>query len=248
MQRRERRDDRARSARSPSARTAPATGCRPSCRTIAPPRRRLRSGRRDSRRSSPAIASMIACERRGIAISEAPRLAPGRGCPGPPPYRSRPSTGCPQSRASVVSAGKRACDLRHGRDRSARAAQAPRCSAASAASTSGGDSRGPSPASNAQILAQRVGHDQDVGEQDRAVEAEAADRLERDLGRGLAVVDQLEEAALLGPQRAIFGQIAPRLAHQPDRELSGLPPLSDAEQGLVEQRASRHRTAPLSSI
>ena len=63
----------------------------------------------------------------------------------------------------------------------------------------------------------RVGHDQDVGKQDRAVEAEAADRLERDLGGRLAVVDQLEEPALLGPQRAIFGQVAAGLTHQPDR-------------------------------
>ena len=52
----------------------------------------------------------------------------------------------------------------------------------------------------AQVLAERVRHDQDVGEQDRAVEAEAADRLEGDLGRGLGIVDELEEAALLGPQ------------------------------------------------
>jgi hypothetical protein len=68
-----------------------------------------------------------------------------------------------------------------------------------------------------EILPQRHRHDQNVGEQDRTVHPEAADRLERDLGRRIAVVDQREEAALLLPQRAIFGQVAPGLAHQPDR-------------------------------
>src|SRR6185503_17054789 len=66
----------------------------------------------------------------------------------------------------------------------------------------------------AQILAERMRHDQYVGKKDGAVEAEAPDRLERDLGRGVAVEDELEKAALAGTQRAIFRQVAPGLTHQ----------------------------------
>jgi hypothetical protein len=60
-------------------------------------------------------------------------------------------------------------------------------------------------------------HDQDVGKQNGAVEAETADRLERDLGRGVGIVDQGQEAAFARPKLAIFRQIASRLTHQPDR-------------------------------
>jgi hypothetical protein len=68
-----------------------------------------------------------------------------------------------------------------------------------------------------QILAQRIGNYQDVGEQDRAVEAEAADRLERDFGRGVAVVNEREEPAFVRPQLAIFREITAGLTHQPHR-------------------------------
>ena len=56
---------------------------------------------------------------------------------------------------------------------------------------------------------------QDVGEQDRPVEAEATDRLERDFGRRCTVVGKRQEAALLFPQRPVLGEVAPGLAHQP---------------------------------
>ena len=46
------------------------------------------------------------------------------------------------------------------------------------------------------------------------------------------IVDQLEEPALLGPQRAIFGKIAPGLAHQPDRRDSLPRAAQRREQGL----------------
>ena len=50
-----------------------------------------------------------------------------------------------------------------------------------------------------QVLTHGVRHDEDIRKQDRAIEGEAAQRLQRDLGRSLAVVDQRQEAALLGP-------------------------------------------------
>src|SRR3546814_12071807 len=56
---------------------------------------------------------------------------------------------------------------------------------------------------------------EDIGKQDRAVETETPDRLQRHFGRRLGIVAELEEPALGLPQRAIFGQIASGLAHQP---------------------------------
>ena len=62
---------------------------------------------------------------------------------------------------------------------------------------------------------------------------EAPERLQRDLGRGVGIVDQVEEAALVGPQRAIFGQVAPGLAHQPHRRRIAPLAAQHGEQGLV---------------
>ena len=67
------------------------------------------------------------------------------------------------------------------------------------------------------VAAERMRHHQDVGEQDRGIEAEAADRLQRDLGGELRREAEIEEPAGALAQRAIFGQIAPGLAHEPDR-------------------------------
>ena len=83
----------------------------------------------------------------------------------------------------------------------------------------------------AQIHAHRVRHDQDVREEDRGVEAEALDRLQRDLGRGFAVVNQFEKAALRRPQRTIFGKIASRLSHQPNRRWIHAFATENGEQG-----------------
>jgi len=67
-----------------------------------------------------------------------------------------------------------------------------------------------------ELLPHRVRHDQDIGKQDRPVEPEPADRLQGHLARRLAIVNQIEEPALVGPQGAVFGQISPCLAHEPD--------------------------------
>ena len=69
----------------------------------------------------------------------------------------------------------------------------------------------------ADALAERVGDDENVGEQDRRVEAETADRLQRRLGRQRRRVAEVEERRRLGAHRAVFGQIAAGLAHQPHR-------------------------------
>ena len=66
-------------------------------------------------------------------------------------------------------------------------------------------------------LAERVGKDENVGEQDRRVEAEPADRLQRRLDRERGVIAEIEKRRGPGAKLAIFGQIAARLAHEPDR-------------------------------
>jgi hypothetical protein len=74
----------------------------------------------------------------------------------------------------------------------------------------------PLPALEPQALAERMGHEQDVGEQDRCVEAVATDGLERDFRGQRRVVAQVEERARLGAGGAVFGQVAACLAHEPD--------------------------------
>ncbi len=66
-----------------------------------------------------------------------------------------------------------------------------------------------------EMLTKRMRYDQDIGKQDCPVEAEPVDRLQGNLARRFAVVSHREKPALFGPQRAIFGKIAPCLAHEP---------------------------------
>ncbi len=63
--------------------------------------------------------------------------------------------------------------------------------------------------------AERIGDHEDVGEDDRRIEAEPADRLQRHFGGKLRVEAEIEEAAGLGPHLAIFRQITPGLPHHP---------------------------------
>ena len=67
------------------------------------------------------------------------------------------------------------------------------------------------------FLAERVGNHEDVGKDDGGIEPEAAYRLQGDLDRLVGRVAELEERACRRPDRAILRQIAPGLAHQPDR-------------------------------
>jgi len=66
-------------------------------------------------------------------------------------------------------------------------------------------------------LAERVGHDENVGEQDGRVETEAADRLQRRFHGQSGRVAEVDERLRRGADLAIFGQVASRLSHQPDR-------------------------------
>ena len=60
-----------------------------------------------------------------------------------------------------------------------------------------------------------VGHGEDVGEEDGGIEAEAVDGLEGYFSRQLGVFAQIQKAACTGAYSAVFGQVAPGLAHEP---------------------------------
>ena len=64
---------------------------------------------------------------------------------------------------------------------------------------------------------ERVGNDENVGEDDRGIEIEPADRLQRNLGGIFRREAEVEETSGLGAQLAIFGQITAGLPHHPDR-------------------------------
>ena len=65
--------------------------------------------------------------------------------------------------------------------------------------------------------AERIGDDENVGEDDRGIEVETADRLQRHLGGIFRREAQVEKAAGLGAQFAILRQITAGLPHHPDR-------------------------------
>ncbi len=91
-------------------------------------------------------------------------------------------------------------------------------------------------------LAERVGEDENVGEQDRRVEAEAADRLQRRLDRERGVIAKIEKRRGLGPKLAIFRQVAPGLAHEPDRRRFLPLARKRGEEGLGQARFRRRAT------
>jgi hypothetical protein len=79
--------------------------------------------------------------------------------------------------------------------------------------------------------AERLDDQQDVGEEDRRVDAEPRDRLERDLRRRLRIARELEEAVALA-HGAIFRQVAAGLPHEPHRRVRS---------GLATRRAQEGR-------
>src|SRR6185312_4637989 len=91
---------------------------------------------------------------------------------------------------------------------------------------------GPFPHFKANAAAERVGHDQDIGKDDRRIEAEAADRLQGDFAGKIRVEAEVEDAAGSGADLAIFRQVTARLPHHPDRGRLTLLPAEHVEQGL----------------
>ena len=68
-----------------------------------------------------------------------------------------------------------------------------------------------------QAQAHGLGDSQDVREQNRCIQIEAPQRLQRDLAGQLRVLAQVEKAAGLLAQRSILRQVTTGLAHEPDR-------------------------------
>ena len=66
------------------------------------------------------------------------------------------------------------------------------------------------------FLTQRMGEQKNVGEQNGGIEIDTPHRLQRHFRRQRRIKAERDEILRLGPQRAIFRQIAPSLAHQPD--------------------------------
>ena len=64
-------------------------------------------------------------------------------------------------------------------------------------------------------LPERMRNHQNIGKQDRSVEAKPTHRLQRHLGRQIRRKTQREKISRLFPQRPIFRQIASGLPHQP---------------------------------
>ena len=93
---------------------------------------------------------------------------------------------------------------------------------------------GPSPLANSNGAPIGSSGQEDVGEEDRRVDAEH-ERLERDLSGELGRLAELEQRVLLA-QRAVLGHVAAGLAHEPDgRRVDGLA-AAGAEEAIVHGR------------
>ena len=81
-----------------------------------------------------------------------------------------------------------------------------------------------------QAVPERPGQHQDVAEQDSGVEAIAADRLERDLGREIGRGAEGDEILHAGAHGPVFRQVPSRLAHQPNRRRPDRLPVQSPQQ------------------
>ena len=73
------------------------------------------------------------------------------------------------------------------------------------------------------VATQRIGDDENIREDDRGVEIETADRLQRYFGSEFWCEAEIEKAAGPGANVAVFGQVAAGLTHHPERR-NRLPP------------------------
>jgi hypothetical protein len=74
------------------------------------------------------------------------------------------------------------------------------------------------------LLAERDGHQEDIGEDHRRIVGEPAHRLQRHLGRDPWIRAERQHVLHVRPQRHVLWQAAPSLAHEPDgRPLQRLP-------------------------
>src|SRR5690606_10197150 len=100
----------------------------------------------------------------------------------------------------------------------------------------------------AKVPAQGMRHDEDVGEQDRSVEAETPDRLQRHLDGEIGIVADVEEASRFLANLPVFGEIAAGLAHHPDRWREDRFSLEDVDDDASSGHFSTPLRMPISSI
>src|SRR5262249_45423752 len=88
----------------------------------------------------------------------------------------------------------------------------------------------------ADLLAERIGDNQDVREQNGSVEAEPPDRLEGHLRGKLWIEDQVKEPAGLFTGCPVFRQVSPGLPHQPYRRRGTALATQDIKERLIHVR------------
>ncbi len=91
-----------------------------------------------------------------------------------------------------------------------------------------------------QAQAHGVRHGQDVAEQNGGVEREAVERLQGHLGGVVHVGGQAHEAAGARARGLVFGQVAARLAHQPQGGVVGGLAPAGAQEGVIGQGGVTH--------
>ena len=89
-----------------------------------------------------------------------------------------------------------------------------------------------------EVEAQRLEDQQDVGEEDRGVDAQPLGGGDGDLGGQVGVLAELEERDLR-PDLAVFGHVPARLPHQPDRRDVGRLAAAGLEEGTVAARVGQ---------
>ena len=81
-------------------------------------------------------------------------------------------------------------------------------------------------------LSEGFGHDQDVGEENGGIDGKPPQRLKRNLGGQSGRAHHFEKS-VLGLELAIFRQVAPGLAHDPDRRAVNLPAGTGGEKSFA---------------
>jgi hypothetical protein len=97
-----------------------------------------------------------------------------------------------------------------------------------------------------QRLPESMGNHQDIGKQNRRIESEPADRLQRYLSSEFRRETQFEKTAGLFPQRAILRKIASSLTHHPDWRRISFRPVEDVKQRFYHQGSRFDGVFPIS--
>src|ERR1700722_9382546 len=98
----------------------------------------------------------------------------------------------------------------------------------------------------AYALPKRMRYHQNIGKQDRRIEAETTDRLQRHLRGQFRIEAQIEEVLALLADRPVFGKITSGLTHQPEWRNSVALAFKNAKQRFCP-RSIRHVLLPISN-